>query len=66
MKAYKCDRCKRLYEPYKLTDEYSWRGACLIVGHPGCCFDLCPVCAKALVDFMAAYKDVENCSDGKD
>lgn len=71
MRAYKCDRCGRLYESYSKDKDYKWHGARLSVigddgGYSNIYYDLCPVCAKALVNFMATYENVELCSDGKD
>ena len=66
MNAYKCDRCGRLYEKYKRDKDHKWHGICLSVAGDDYIYDLCPVCAKALVNFMATYEDVELCSDGKD
>lgn len=72
MNAYKCDRCGRLYEPYCKNQDYEWRGNNISIMSRKNAFedfisyDLCPVCAKALVNFMAKYEDVELCSEGKD
>lgn len=58
-KAYKCDRCGRLYEPYEFRDynekimfkEYIVN-VCTLGGSP---FDLCPDCRIGLVEYMNRY-----------
>lgn len=52
-KAYKCDRCGVMYEPYKRTREHGYgeRGLYLsdCTGHE---YDLCSECQIQLIEFM--------------
>lgn len=51
MKAFKCDRCHRYFDKYKLTNDMSFRGGTVEVSN-GTPLDLCEDCRLALVKFM--------------
>lgn len=55
-RAYKCDRCRRLYERNTFPDlgvHYYVTSVSRIDGE--LVHDLCPECTKLLVDFMCNY-----------
>ena len=65
MKAYKCDRCGKLFEKYKNqgTSEFFniTRNPCIT----GNCLDLCPNCNAELQEWVANDKEQVacNCTD---
>ena len=57
MQAFKCDRCGIFYGKYKLTNEYSFRGAPIKVSSGDVGLDLCSDCRKKLIEFMKSGKE---------
>lgn len=56
-KAFKCDRCKELYEPYTI-EQYQWfKGTpiCVLPIGSGISFDLCSSCMSDLMLFMKGH-----------
>lgn len=59
MKAFKCDRCHRYFDKYKLTNDMSFRGGMVEVSN-GTPLDLCEDCRLALVGFMKNVSENED------
>lgn len=61
--ALKCDRCGKLYEPYKgirLQDKGAYYCSMSFFSEYGCNrrdFDLCPECMTKLVEFIKGDKE---------
>lgn len=57
MRAYKCDRCGKLFEKYDLQGTFSFlnitRNPCM----SGNCLDLCPDCNAELQEWVKNGKD---------
>lgn len=61
-KAYKCDRCGKLFEPYKYQKSAEFlnitRNPCM----SGDCLDLCPKCNAELQEWVANDKVQVDCN----
>lgn len=63
-RAYKCDRCKKLYDVYDgiplngLGNKYN---GCILVGlYTNYALDLCPDCMNALISFIKNGRNEDN------
>ena len=63
-RAYKCDRCGKLYEPYEFSDyseEIKFKERIINVSTlSGATYDLCPNCRIGLAEYMNQGKDTQN------
>ncbi len=57
MKAYKCDRCGKLFEPYKLQGEACFFHITRTTYASGNCLDLCQNCNAELQEWVANDKN---------
>lgn len=59
MKAYKCDRCGKLFEPYKYQKTSNFLNITRNPNITGDCLDLCPNCNAELQEWVANGKKGE-------
>ena len=52
-KAYKCDRCGKLFESYKFQKTSEFFNITRNPNVSGCCLDLCPKCNAELQSWVA-------------
>lgn len=63
MKAYKCDRCGKLFERYELQGTPEFFNITRNPNRSGDCLDLCPNCNAKLQDWVANNQVACNCID---
>jgi hypothetical protein len=62
MKAYKCDRCGKLYEKYKNQGTSQFFNITCNPCTSGNLLDLCPKCNAELQEWVANYKEQVACN----
>lgn len=65
MKAYKCDRCGKLFEKYEGQGTSNFFNVTRTPNISCCCLDLCPKCNAELQEWVANGKEqvVCDCTD---
>lgn len=59
MKAYKCDRCRKLFEKYEGQGTRMFYSVTKDPCSSGCCLDLCPNCNAELQAWVKAESEDE-------
>lgn len=59
MKAYKCDRCGKLFEKYEFQGTISFYNISTNPNMTGCCLDLCKNCNDELQEWVDAFTKIK-------